>query len=488
MVGLELADLSGHPTGLIADAVAHEFLGQIVTSHLLLRAGVRVATTLSAPNTFRLQPSAFVTDAEIDRLVAALETACLALRKGDGAFLVSHLLDRVDWLDAPRDYSAVVPNRKDHTGEGTADARVAFAVHISDSDAIVRWDASWERFSPDAREALIARFAPVVEPMPLRIERVTSANGAKVHIHFWSVFATARTIEATMRKGETDWLIRKVAFIAEQASEAGCKVLGLGGFLSIATRNGLRVQTPRIGITTGNALTIAAGLAGVEAQIVRVLDGVKPRIAVVGATGNIGRTWARALAQRFGELTLVGRAGTKGRLKAVADDILNDSREHGAAEPELTLAESLDVLSDCNVIVAATNSSEPIVFAHHLGPDPTLVFDLSVPGAVDPDVVAGRSDVVLLSGGVTGLPKGNDTDLAYFGLPKRHVFACMAETAILGLDGRSTDFSIGDVDLSQVNEISALATSHGFDITNVSEVSKPPAHDEGEAPRVQVAT
>tara|TARA_R100000322_G_scaffold117349_12_gene75732 strand:- start:59337 stop:68258 length:8922 start_codon:yes stop_codon:yes gene_type:complete len=488
MVGLELADLSGSPTGLIADAVTHEFLGQIVTSHLLLRSGVRVATTLSAPNTFRLQPSAYVTEAEIARLVSALERVFVALRMGDGAFLVSHLLERADWLDAPRDYPDVAPDRKYGTGEGAADTRVAFAVHITDSDAIARWDASWERLPPDAREALVARFAPVVEPMPLRVEQVTSANGAKVDIHFWSVFATAKTIEAAMRQGDTDWLTRKVAAIAQQASEAGCNVLGLGGFLSIATRNGLRVQTPRIGITTGNALTIAAGLAGVEAQIVRVLGGAKPRIAVVGAAGNIGRTWARALAQRFGGLTLVGRPGTQGRLKALADDIRMDSREHGAEAPDLTLADTLDALSDCNVIVAATNASAPIVFAHHLGPDPTLLFDLSVPGAVDPAIAEGRNDVALLSGGVTGLPEGNETDLAYFGLPKRHVFACMAETAILGLDGRSADFSIGDVDLSQVNEISALATSHGFDITNVSEVSNASAHGEGDVPRVQAAT
>lgn len=480
MIGLQLADLTDTPTGAISDAARQGFLGQVVASHLLVRHGVRVATTLSSPDTFRLQPSAFMTDQDLDRLIEALESVCQALRKGDGAYLVSHLLDRRDWLEAPCDFSGVPLSEEHPAPPGEPDARVGFILHVSDAEAILRWDASWERLSPDLREALVARFAPVMRPMPVRVERLTSATGSTVDIHFWLILATAQTIEQSMRRGDTQWINDQVSQVIEDAADAGCRMLGLGGFVSIATRNGQRVLSPRLGVTTGNALTVSSGLAGLDAAIATHLRDAPLKVAVLGAAGNIGRTWARALAQRFGGLTLVGRPGTLGRLGDISDEICLDAKAAGQPAPTLTVADDLSALASCNVIVAATNTSEPIVFQNHLGQGPTVLFDLSVPPAIAPDVAQGRSDVLVLSGGVTSVPKGNRTDLSYFGLPEGHVFACMAETALLGLEGRKEHFSIGEISLEQVNEIAAMADTHGFDLSGTRQLDDPTLEDLGQ--------
>ena len=50
-----------------------------------------------------------------------------------------------------------------------------------------------------------------------------------------------------------------------------------------------------------------------------------------------------------------------------------------------------------------------------------------------------------------------------FGLPPGKVYACMAETMVLALEGRYESYSLGkQVRVEQVREIAQLARKHGF--------------------------
>ncbi|MCZ9339209.1 hypothetical protein NGM37_15655, partial [Streptomyces sp. TRM76130] len=54
---------------------------------------------------------------------------------------------------------------------------------------------------------------------------------------------------------------------------------------------------------------------------------------------------------------------------------------------DVSVAEDLEALRDCPIVVSATNSADPVILPHHLAGDrKVLVCDLAVPGDVHPAV------------------------------------------------------------------------------------------------------
>jgi predicted amino acid dehydrogenase len=133
----------------------------------------------------------------------------------------------------------------------------------------------------------------------------------------------------------------------------------------------------------------------------------------------------------------------------------------GEAAP-VVASEELGSLVRCNLIVTASNASDPIVFEHHLGPGPIVICDIAVPADVSPTVRGTRSDVVVTTGGCIRLPLGQAIETPGVELPFGNIFACEAETIVLGLAKRTGHFSFGPVDPKDVAEIGALAKQHGF--------------------------
>ena len=88
--GLELAPVR-QSSKLLGDMLGGDSLGYVVAGYLLHKHGIRVLPTLSALTTLRIQPSAFLSDLDIDRLVAALDATADLLRRRDFATLMSHL-------------------------------------------------------------------------------------------------------------------------------------------------------------------------------------------------------------------------------------------------------------------------------------------------------------------------------------------------------------------------------------------------------------
>ena len=57
-------------------------------------------------------------------------------------------------------------------------------------------------------------------------------------------------------------------------------------------------------------------------------------------------------------------------------------------------------------------------------------------------------------------------------LPKNVVFACMAETIVLALEGRFEEFTIGrDIEWKKVKEIYKLGLKHGMKLAAISGVN-----------------
>ena len=67
-----------------------------------------------------------------------------------------------------------------------------------------------------------------------------------------------------------------------------------------------------IAVTTGNSYTVATAVEGALDAARRMgIDIARAKVAVVGATGSIGRTCAQMLAPRAAEIALIGRDLTR---------------------------------------------------------------------------------------------------------------------------------------------------------------------------------
>jgi predicted amino acid dehydrogenase len=77
-------------------------------------------------------------------------------------------------------------------------------------------------------------------------------------------------------------------------------------------------------------------------------------------------------------------------------------------------------------------------------------------------VAAARNDILVIDGGMVDVPGSVDFHFN-FGFPPGKVFACMAETMTLALEGRFEDYTLGrEISRSRVEEITTIADKHGF--------------------------
>ncbi|MEU9399220.1 aminotransferase class III-fold pyridoxal phosphate-dependent enzyme [Streptomyces sp. NPDC048242] len=81
MLGLEFHDQSGSAATGIRDAAAAGIFGYALSGYLFRVHRVRTFPTASAVDTLRFEPSVLLTDAEVDRLEAALRELCAVLRE-----------------------------------------------------------------------------------------------------------------------------------------------------------------------------------------------------------------------------------------------------------------------------------------------------------------------------------------------------------------------------------------------------------------------
>jgi predicted amino acid dehydrogenase len=192
------------------------------------------------------------------------------------------------------------------------------------------------------------------------------------------------------------------------------------------------------------------------------IDVAAAQAVILGATGSIGRISARLLLPQVGRLTLFGRR--REALEEVAEQL--DEPHRVGVETDLSAA-----LRDADIIIAVTSSLEAIVEPEHLKPG-AVVCDIARPRDVSRRVVEQRDDVLVVEGGAVAIP-GHVTFGLDFGFPPGMAYACMAETMILALEGRTGDYSLGrELKLEQVEEISALARKHGFKIAGLRSFEK----------------
>jgi len=328
--------------------------------------------------------------------------------------------------------------------------RFAFVIHPVD----VKRDA--------ARKYPIAKYLPerwveklLLRKEPMVVSRITgvrSLTGAETEGWFIGCPLSPRMMLSLPLEVVYDKIVR----CGQIAQELGAEIIGLGAFTSVVGDGGITIASRlKIAVTTGNSYTVAtaieAAALGAEKMGIAIEDAT---VAVVGATGSIGRTCAEALAPQAKAMLLLGR--DTARLEPIAESLRPLAR--GAVRVSDDLARDLP---QADVIITVTSAVDAVIYPKDLKSG-AVVVDVARPRDVSVRVARERDDVLVIEGGLVEVPGAVDFGFN-FGFPPRMAYACMSETMMLALDGRIENFTLGkEVSLQQVQITQALARKHGF--------------------------
>lgn len=330
----------------------------------------------------------------------------------------------------------------------------AFLVHPQDIEDVVRKYKIAGKVSPRLVASVLKRRPPFVIS---EITGIKSATGAEA----FGFFVVVPLLSWQFIELEEDYVIEKISKACKKSSKLGAKIVGLGAFTAIPGGGGrILANMVDVPITTGNTYTTASAIQGSK-QAAEMMD-IKlanAKVAVVGATGSIGRACAEIMASEAGSLVLVGR--DQERLEEVQSNIEESSGCHTEVSCQISKA-----LGGSDLVITVTGSVDSIIYPNDLKPG-AVVCDVARPRDVSKMVSEVRSDVLVIDGGIVTVP-GNVNFGFDFGLPEGLAEGCIAETIILTLERRYENYTIGkNITVDMVKEMAALADKHGFKLAGL---------------------
>jgi acetylornithine/succinyldiaminopimelate/putrescine aminotransferase/predicted amino acid dehydrogenase len=511
MLGVELSvDMQTYGrTSLLAVMAEQENLTPVLSSYLLNVEKVRVAPTLNGASVIRIEPPLIATLEQCEMVLEAFDRMLGYLAMGNTAELIRHLLDlpaHPQVLPAPQEAVKVEPS-----GD-PAEGRFAFLVHPVNLRNYAEMDQSLEVFTNEELQALTEQWNDLMEPFVAGTTRLVAANGRTAYGEFIAIARTAQEFLAMPHEQAVDEVRRAV----DLARERGAQIVGLGAYTSVVTRGGLHLREPGVALTTGNSYTVVTAVDSIYKAVTELGTELgEATIAVVGATGAIGRATAILLAEEVHRLLLIGNPArpeqSRRRLLKVAADVCRHLCQQARVEkrfrlgtmgeallklgplpgpdsdPEvyIALAEHLEgagglaittrideMLPLADLVVTATSSVEELVTPQNLKFG-AAVCDLSRPPNVSRAVKQARPDVLVIDGGIVAVP--GLPDLGWnFGFEQGLAYACMAETMILGLQQRYEDHSIGsDLNLPTILDLRSLGEEMGFNLAQLRSFDRP---------------
>lgn len=443
LAGFGLEDLAGKT--LVSSAISPERLGDLAAR------GVDVVLD-STPQPFGVTVSA-----------ALLEAMMRALVDDDGNLTEDDLLDMIDTASLePRVLYPNGPRRK---------SRFAFVIHPLSQDFFTRVQPleTITKIVPgpvmDVVEKAVAYAPPFLYS---HVTGITSPTGAEAEGWLITVGGTPRELMAH----SPEFTYSRLLQAADMARKLGAQIMGLGAFTKVVGDAGVTVaKRASLPITTGNSYSASAALwaaheALIKLDITEVDDTgrMRGKAMVVGATGAIGSVCARLLALASDELWLVSPETAK--LLALKEDI---ERANPRAEIRISTAPD-EHLPDMDLIVTATSGAGKRVIDINAVKPGCVITDVARPLDLSAEDVAKRPDVLVIESGEIELP--GELSMKDIGLPRGVVYACLAETVVLALEGRYETFTVGrDIEWEKVKEIYRLGLKHGMKLSAISGVN-----------------
>jgi acetylornithine/succinyldiaminopimelate/putrescine aminotransferase/predicted amino acid dehydrogenase len=509
LLGMELHNLAQSPSMVQASAQYNEALGYLIAGYLLQYEAMRVAPSGSNSNVLRLEPPATISMTEMDALIAALGRVCDFLRRGDAMPLAAGVCaDQIPVLaPSQTDYRVIDASVPVTT---PIVAKVAFINHLIDTDMLSDVDPSLAALSAEQKHLFVTRMKPERRAAPIGPAIIRSALGTAVEFTLYPLCMDSQAMADYLASGDLEPIRKEIAERIRDARADGCRVAGLGMYTSIVTNNAQALAIPDMALTSGNALTIGMGLEAIERACAQQgLALSEQTAAIVGAAGNIASTYASLLSEKVGRLLLVGsgREGSLRRLELTAHQIYADAarailqgrskgdrlatallelpdaaalieQQAGAVDlgrrlyamvaermgenAYVQLSDDLAVLKRARIVVCAANAPEAFLGGGHFSAG-SVICDIAVPPNVRANLAGDRPDLVYMHGGIVQTPLGDGLAphvRAY--LKADQLYACMAESVLMGLSETKSHFSYGDISREQVQQIRAMAAAHGF--------------------------
>jgi predicted amino acid dehydrogenase len=334
-------------------------------------------------------------------------------------------------------------------------ARFAFVIHPLSVDFIFNHpQLKYLRFVPNRLlEWLMANVRP------LYLSRVTgvrsSATGKEVEGYLLGLGATPREL---MRR-KPSFTYRRLIVASRMAQQMGARIMGLGAFTKVVGDAGMTVAyKSEIAITSGNSLTVAATLEAAKQAVIKmgVEDLTEGRAVVIGATGAIGSVCSRLIAQAIRDVVLVAPRPEK--LIALKRTI----EEETPGARVLVATDAGSHLAGADLVVTTTTAiGQRVIDVLKLKPG-CVVCDVARPPDVKEEEARLRPDVLVVESGEILLP--GDPDFGFdIGLPPGVAYACLAEAAVLAMEGRFENFTLGrNIEMEKVKEMYRLFKKHGL--------------------------
>ncbi|HEY3450283.1 MAG TPA: dehydrogenase [Myxococcales bacterium] len=357
------------------------------------------------------------------------------------------------------------------SGEPRRVRRFAFVIHPLSPEHLKR-----VKSLDLASRVVPRRFASTVERLvayapPFVYSKVTGIRSPQgVEAEGWLI-----TLGGTPRQllsHSPEFTYRRLLAASRMAERLGAQLMGLGAFTKVVGDAGVTVaHRSRLPITTGNSYSASGALWAAQDAAKRMgllhvgADGrVAGRAMVVGATGAIGSVCSRLLAMAFEEVLLVSPEVAK--LLALKESILGETPHAKVA----LAAAAGENLREMDLIVTATSGAGKKVLDIAKVQPGAIITDVARPLDLSPEDVASRPDVLVIESGEILLP--GEVRMKPIGLPPNVVYACLAETIVLALEGRFECFTVGrNIEWEKVKEIYKLGLKHGMRLAAISGVN-----------------
>ncbi len=518
LVGLELVRPSSSRSYILR--LIDEDLGLLASGFMLNEFGIRMMITLSSPLTIRLEPSAYFSQTDIRLAVQGLEQFCEIIHCAAAGRLLRYIavessndVGCVDVRDWREDHPLVSEVVEDDT------PKVGFLGYATNTNDMLLWDPSLSDIPKERLDNLVRTLYRLMPPRVAERFQVSSETGRSAQFILVGFLLTSSLVEEMMRANDLAWLRGRIDEAVDLLRSEGCSVVGLGGYLSIISEDCETAVRTDISLTSGNSLTVAMCCESVRRLCFdRGIDLSNARLAIVGAGGNICSAVARIMASEVAQLVLIGRSkrqpsllalgrqlyddawmriqsqngkplsGIAKTLKDHAEDFgvgplvqggdvdspgvrLYEQMQHQSSDVlPLHLTDDMNDLRDSTVIITGSNSAQNIIFPEHLGEKTSAIFDVAVPSDVSCQVAVERPDIRVVCSGVVRLPNSQTINLKIGDLSPGSTYACMAESLLLGLEGKTGHFSFGALNLGEIEGIMRMAVKNGFspDIESVA--------------------
>ncbi len=255
--------------------------------------------------------------------------------------------------------------------------------------------------------------------------------------------------------------IKKVHAAINVALKHDAKIVTLGGFTSIVVEGNVsKINTSKTKLTTGNTLTTAFILKGIEkATNQSRINLAESSVLIIGATGDIGMACSNYLKGNVKQLLLCAR--NKKRLENFSNQILQDSF---AVKYSTHLD---DLITEADIIISVASSKHIKINKHK---NPVIICDAGYPKNLEQKIELNKG-VSLFHGGMGQINFGYnfipDYSSYFYKYPAPYIgHGCVLEAIVLAFEKKIENYSTGKGNITndKIDEIYALSLKHGIEI------------------------